>query len=83
MGHTPQIDLPLSTIDQAVRALRGAKNWTATELAQAAGVSTKTVQRIESGESIGMEKLRSIATALGSVAILQLPLPTTQGTPIK
>lgn len=82
MGHTPQIDLPLETIDQAIRAHRAAKDWTIGDLAQKADVTAKTIQRIESGESIGMEKLRAIAQALGALAILQLPLPT-QGTPQK
>jgi DNA-binding XRE family transcriptional regulator len=48
-----------------VRKLREAKSWTQEHLASAAGVSLRTIQRIESEGSASAESRLAIAAALG------------------
>lgn len=52
-----------STSDR-LRALRGAKAWTQEELAEAAGVGVRTVQRAEHGHIPSPETLKALAAAL-------------------
>jgi transcriptional regulator with XRE-family HTH domain len=46
-----------------IRSLRDSRQWTQEELAAAAGVDTRTVQRAESGRPLAIESLRAIAAA--------------------
>jgi len=48
-----------------VRDARGALGWTQEHLAGAAGVSSKTVKRIEAGAAISPDSLRDVCAALG------------------
>lgn len=53
-------------ISQQVKRLRKVQGWTQDSLAQEAGVSTRTVEKLESGRHTPEEQtLRSIARALG------------------
>ena len=62
-----------------VRVFREAKKWTQAELAIAASLSERTVQRIESGGPAGLETLRSLASAFDTdVDTLQMPPPSEQ-----
>lgn len=48
-----------------IRQLRLEKGWSQEQLATIAGLSTRTVQRIENGEQASLETLTAIAAALG------------------
>jgi len=45
----------------SVTTRRIEKDWTQEQLAQASGLSTRTVQRIESGSSANLESLKCLA----------------------
>ena len=44
-----------------VRKLRLQRGWSQEQLAEMAGLSTRTVQRVERGKSAGLESLKSLA----------------------
>ncbi|MAD73535.1 MAG: hypothetical protein CML20_01800 [Rheinheimera sp.] len=44
-----------------IQQRRQAKGWTQEDLARHSGLSTRTIQRIESGQSAGLESLKCIA----------------------
>ncbi len=48
-----------------VRELRLARGWSQAELAERSGLSIRTIQRIETGASPGLESLRNLAAVLG------------------
>lgn len=48
-----------------IRQLRLDKGWSQEQLATIAGLSTRTVQRIENGEQASLETLTAIASAMG------------------
>ncbi|CAI1543573.1 anaerobic benzoate catabolism transcriptional regulator [Serratia quinivorans] len=48
-----------------IRQLRLEKGWSQEQLATIAGLSTRTVQRIENGEQASLETLTAIAAAMG------------------
>lgn len=48
-----------------IRPLRLERGWSQEQLATIAGLSTRTVQRIENGEQASLETLTAIAAALG------------------
>ncbi|OJT43344.1 helix-turn-helix domain-containing protein [Serratia plymuthica] len=48
-----------------IRQLRLEKGWSQEQLATIAGLSTRTVQRIENGEQASLDTLNAIAAALG------------------
>ncbi|MGQ8705739.1 helix-turn-helix domain-containing protein [Serratia sp. TSA_198.1] len=59
-----------------IRQLRLEKGWSQEQLATIAGLSTRTVQRIENGEQGSLETLTAIAAALGlQVNDLSQPQP--------
>ncbi len=45
-----------------VKKLRLQKSWSQEQLATLSGLSTRTIQRIEGGESVGYETLKSLAS---------------------
>ncbi len=45
-----------------VKNLRKQKNWTQEQLAIMCGLSIRTIQRIESGQSASLESLKSLAS---------------------
>jgi transcriptional regulator with XRE-family HTH domain len=47
-----------------IRLLREHRAWTQEHLAQVAGVTTRTVQRVESGEGVQVDTLQALAAAL-------------------
>lgn len=64
-----------------IRPLHLEKGWSQEQLATIAGLSTRTVQRIENGEQASLETLTAIAAALG-VQVSDLnaqPQQTTMG----
>ncbi len=54
-----------------IRALRLKKAWSQEQLAELSGLSTRTVQRIESGERPGLETLSALA-AVFEVSVTEL-----------
>lgn len=48
-----------------IKELRVAKGWSQEQLATIAGLSTRTIQRIENGEQASLDTLNAIACALG------------------
>ncbi|MBP1129055.1 transcriptional regulator with XRE-family HTH domain [Serratia sp. PL17] len=59
-----------------IRQLRLDKGWSQEQLATIAGLSTRTVQRIENGEQASLETLTAIAAVLGvQVSDLYQPIP--------
>ena len=45
-----------------VKKLRTGKNWSQEQLATMAGLSLRTIQRVESGQSASLETLKSLAS---------------------
>ncbi|CAI0801487.1 anaerobic benzoate catabolism transcriptional regulator [Serratia proteamaculans] len=60
-----------------IRQLRLEKGWSQEQLATIAGLSTRTVQRIENGEQASLETLTAIAAAL-ELQVSDLYQPTQQ-----
>lgn len=54
----------MNSTGSKVKAIRESKVWTQQHLAEAAGLSIRTIQRIERGESFSNESILSIAAAL-------------------
>jgi transcriptional regulator with XRE-family HTH domain len=44
-----------------VKSLRQKHNWSQQQLAQMSGLNIRTIQRVEKGESVGLETLKSLA----------------------
>jgi transcriptional regulator with XRE-family HTH domain len=60
-----------------LKLFRELLGWTQEHLAEAAGLSTRTVQRAENGEEMSGETLQALAAVFDvSVAILRQPLPS-------
>src|SRR4051812_7319472 len=53
-----------NTVGENIRKYREARSWTQVQLAEAAVIDERTVQRAESGRAIGAESLQAIAGAL-------------------
>ncbi|WP_016995515.1 helix-turn-helix domain-containing protein [Lysinibacillus boronitolerans] len=51
-------------IGNKIQALRNSKLWTQEQLAEMAGVSERTISRLENGEKIGKFNLQKIMDAL-------------------
>ncbi|MGI9289115.1 MAG: helix-turn-helix domain-containing protein [Pseudomonadales bacterium] len=61
-----------------VRTLRVNKNWSQEDLAEASGISSRTIQRIENSAEASLETRRALANAFGiDAADLELK-PSTQ-----
>lgn len=50
--------------DMIVKKLRHKKNWSQEQLAEVAGLSVRTIQRIESGGKASLESLKALASVL-------------------
>lgn len=46
---------------KAVKSLRLKKHWSQEQLAQLSGLNVRTIQRVEKGDNVGMESLKSLA----------------------
>jgi transcriptional regulator with XRE-family HTH domain len=55
----------MSELAEIVRQARTARAWPQEQLAEAAGVSLRTVQRVERGQPCAKETLQALAAALG------------------
>ncbi len=74
-SRTPDV---LREIGSRMRALRLQQNLRIQDLAADSGVSERTINRLEAGESIGTEKLIRLLRGLGRLQALDafLPVPT-------
>lgn len=69
---------------QKVRRLREARGWSQEHLAEVAGLSPRTVQRIESDGNASPESRMALATALSmEAAALGLPEPVATPAPVR
>ncbi|MDF1838262.1 MAG: helix-turn-helix transcriptional regulator [Planctomycetota bacterium] len=73
----------LETLGQRLAAERLRNNWTQTHLAEVAGVSRATVQRLEQGESTQLTNLVRILRALDLVRNLDALVPATSVSPLE
>lgn len=48
-----------------VKSLRQKNNWSQEQLAQLSGLNIRTIQRVEKGEGVGVETLKSLASVFG------------------
>jgi len=51
----------INRIIMIVRKLRLKKGWSQEQLAQLSGISVRTIQRIERGQNVGLESMKSLA----------------------
>jgi transcriptional regulator with XRE-family HTH domain len=84
------VDFPLASSRQIEAALCGrlqrirlARNMTQAQLAREAGVSTRTIRRMENGEGISLDTLIRVMTALGIQSHLESLLPDPAVRPIE
>jgi transcriptional regulator with XRE-family HTH domain len=73
----------LREIGERIARHRLRRNLTQAELARRAGVSKRTVLRLESGESTQLTNLIRILRALGMLEDLLRAIPTAQASPIE
>lgn len=57
-----------------IKDLRVARGWSQEQLATIAGLSTRTIQRIENGDQASLDTLAAIASALG-LQVNELSIP--------
>ena len=71
------MDIDAKYIADRSRFIRKTLGWTQENLADAAGLTTRTVEKVESGRHVPNEQtLRSLARALGfDVAVFSKPTP--------
>ena len=60
-----------------LRATREKRFWSQQDLAQAAGLSERTVQRVEQGEAASLDTVKALAAAfnVNPTALVKLPQP--------
>jgi len=68
------MDIPMAISGEMIKSLREAKAWSQAHLAEAAGLSLRTVQRVENEGTASAETRMAIAGALG-VAVEKLNAP--------
>lgn len=72
----------LTELGQRITKIRLARNWTQAELAQIAGVSKHTVERLEAGESLQLTNLIRLCRALDLLAGFDALIPVPKPSPI-
>ncbi|WP_312166804.1 helix-turn-helix transcriptional regulator [Phenylobacterium sp.] len=73
----------LSEIGERISRLRLDRAWTQADLAEAAGVSKSTIERLENGSSTQLGNLLRALRALGALENLELLLPPSGPRPIE
>ena len=84
------VDFPLAssrqieaTLCRRLQRIRLARNTTQAQLASEAGVSTRTIRRMENGEGISLDTLIRVMSALGIQSRLESLLPDPAIRPIE
>jgi transcriptional regulator with XRE-family HTH domain len=87
---TPNIDYEVASIEalqadlgRRIEALRLGRNIQQSQLAREAGVSRRTVTRLESGQSVSLDTLLRVLRALGLSSRLATLLPEPSVQPIE
>ena len=87
---TPNIDFSIATSDQIqselgnkLEKIRLARNLTQSQLAQEAGVTVLTLQRLERGLGVSMDTFLRVMIALGLQGYLQTLLPDPSVRPVE
>jgi transcriptional regulator with XRE-family HTH domain len=75
-------DAVLAELGQRLMAIRLAQHLTQADLALASGVSKRTVERLENGESSQLSNLIRCLRALGRLEALETLLPETRPNPM-
>lgn len=73
------MEVQMNIDGEAVRALRERKSWSQEHLAAAAGLSVRTVQRVEAENVASAETRLAIAAALDVPVADLLPAPSSNG----
>lgn len=80
--HHTSDDAVLAHMGQRLAALRLSRQMTQAQLADTAGVSKRTVERLENGESVQMTSFVRCLRALGSLNRIEQMLPEIPVNPI-
>ncbi len=72
----------LTELGERMALVRLERNWTQAELAEAAGVSKRTVERLEAGKSLQLSSLIRLCRALGLLGNLDAIIPEIAPSPI-
>ena len=73
----------LAELGERISALRLSRNLTQAKLAEEAGISKRTLIRLEAGESTQLTNLIRVARALGLLANLDAFIPAATASPIE
>jgi putative transcriptional regulator len=73
----------LQTLGQRLLADRLQRNWTQAALAEEAGVSKRTIERLESGESVQLANLIRILRSLQKLSLLEHVFPEPLASPMQ
>ena len=73
----------LERIGRRLRSARLSRNWSQAALAREAGISKRTLERLEAGESAQLTSLIRVLRALGLLDRLDALLPSTRPDPIE
>lgn len=65
-----------------IKELRLERGWSQEELAECLGLSVRTVQRLENGQTPGLESAKALAAVFNKEVVDFLPLPTPEETPM-
>ncbi len=77
------MEVQMNIDGEAVRALRERKSWSQEHLASAAGLSVRTIQRVEVENVASAETRLAIAAALGVPVADLMPAPSTNDATVK
>jgi len=79
--HAPDMAV-LAELGERIGRVRLSRNWTQAELAAEAGISKRTLERIEAGQSAQLTSFVRVLRALGLLERLELLLPPDQPGPM-
>lgn len=73
----------LNEIGIRIKTIRLSENMRQEELAELAGVSSKTIARLENGSSLSLDNFLSIMRVLRILENLEVAIPSREGSPIE
>lgn len=83
LDNTSSDDTVIKEIGARLQQMRLDRNLIRTDLAEQAGVSRSTIERVESGESVQLVNLIRICRALGILTQFEAVFPTPTPSPIE
>jgi transcriptional regulator with XRE-family HTH domain len=81
MNHNADVRV-LSELGESLAKVRLNRNWTQAKLAAEAGISKRTVERLEAGDSVQLASLIRVCRPLGLLARLEALFPASPASPI-